>query len=160
MDPKQMAEIVGTTVRGMVDEAAAAQAKINAEVQDAINAIVGYLGEINEAVGVLNEKIDNPTGVIMTEDQIEEQRAAYRAQVIMEAARLGVTGGELARAKKGLVPDGSAYPNPEPCPECGPETDTQGLPKHRQTTRVDGVQVCDWDGEDFPCRTLTEGGAA
>lgn len=103
MDPKQMAEIVGATVRGMVDEAADSQARINAEVQDAINAIMGYLGEIHEAVGMLNEKVDNPAAVVMTEGQIEEQRAAYRAQVIMEAARLGVTGGELARAKKVIV---------------------------------------------------------
>lgn len=103
MDPKQMAEIVGATVRGMVDEAAEAQAQVNAEVKDAIDAIVGFLGEINEAVGVLNEKVDNPTAVVMTPEQIEEQRVAYRGQIVMEAARLGVTPGEVARAKKALV---------------------------------------------------------
>lgn len=103
MDPKQMAEIVGATVRGMVDEAADNQAVINAEVQDAINAIMGYLGEIHEAVGMLNEKVDNPAAVVMTPEQIEEQRVAYRGQIVMEAARLGIMPGEVARAKKALV---------------------------------------------------------
>lgn len=103
MDPKQMAEIVGATVRGMVDEASEAQAQVNAEVRGAIDSIVRYLGEINEAVGVLNEKVDNPTAVMMTEEQIEEQRVAYRGQIVMEAARLGITPGEVARAKKALV---------------------------------------------------------
>jgi len=110
MDPKQMAEIVGATVRGMVDEVADTQAAINEAqevtnrgVRDALDAIVGFLGEINEAVGVLNEKVDNPAAVVMTPEQIEEQRVAYRGQIVMEAARLGIMPGEVARAKKALV---------------------------------------------------------
>ncbi len=113
MDPKQMAEIVGTTVRGMIDEQAQIQARIN-KVQEGVNdniesqvtALVGYVTELSEALGQLIDRVNTPAEqVVMTPEQIEEQAAAYRGSIIMEAARLGVTGGELARAKK-VIADG------------------------------------------------------
>lgn len=100
MDPKQMAEIVGTTVRGMIDEQAQIQAGVNTALESQVNALVGYVTQLGEALGVMAEKVDNPMTTMMTPEQIEEQAAAYRGSIIMEAARLGVTGGELARAKK------------------------------------------------------------
>lgn len=103
MDTKQMAEIVGTTVKSMVDDQAQIQAEINTVFEAQLDAITRYLTELSEAVGRIAERVDNPPAVVMTEDQIAEQKAAYRVQVIGEAARLGVTGGELARAKKVVV---------------------------------------------------------
>ena len=101
MDPKQMAEIVGTTVRGMIDEQAQIQAGVNTALESQLNALVGYVTELSEALGQLIDRVNTPAEqVVMTPEQIEEQVAAYRGSIIMEAARLGVTGGELARAKK------------------------------------------------------------
>lgn len=101
MDPKQMAEIVGTTVKAMVDEQAQIQAGINTALESQVNALVGYVTELSEALGRVIDQVSTPTEqVVMTPEQIEEQAAAYRGSIIMEAARLGVTGGELARAKK------------------------------------------------------------
>jgi len=101
MDPKQMAEIVGTTVKAMVDEQAQIQAGINTTLESQVNALVGYVTELSEALGQLIDRVNTPAEqVVMTPEQIEEQAAAYRGSIIMEAARLGVTGGELARAKK------------------------------------------------------------
>ena len=101
MDPKQMAEIVGTTVRGMIDEQAQIQAGVNTALESQVNALVGYVTELSEALGQLIDRVNAPAEqVMMTPEQIEEQTAAYRGSIIMEAARLGVTGGELARAKK------------------------------------------------------------
>lgn len=101
MDPKQMAEIVGTTVRGMIDEQAQIQAGVNTALESQLNALVGYVTELSEALGQLIDRVNTPAEQIaMTPEQIEEQAAAYRGSIIMEAARLGVTGGELARAKK------------------------------------------------------------
>lgn len=98
MDAKQMAEIVGTTVRGMVEEQAQIQAGINTALESQVNALVGYVTELSEAMGRMADQIATP--VAMTEEQVAEQATAYRGSIIMEAARLGVTGGELARAKK------------------------------------------------------------
>ena len=104
MDPKQMAEIVGTTVRGMIDEQAQIQAGVNTALESQLNALVGYVTELSEALGQLIDRVNTPAEqVVMTPEQIEEQAAAYRGSIIMEAARLGVTGGELARAKKVIV---------------------------------------------------------
>lgn len=101
MDPKQMAEIVGTTVRGMIDEQAQIQAGVNTALESQVNALVGYVTELSEALGQLIDRVNTPAEqVVMTPEQIEERAAAYRGSIIMEAARLGVTGGELARAKK------------------------------------------------------------
>lgn len=100
MDAKQMAEIVGATVKTMVEEQAQIQAGINTALESQVNALVGYVTQLGEAVGVLAEKVDNPMMTMPTPEQVEEQAAAYRGSIIMEAARLGVTGGELARAKK------------------------------------------------------------
>lgn len=105
MDPKQMAEIVGTTVRGMIDEQAQIQAGVNTALESQVNALVGYVTELSEALGQLIDRVNTPAEqVVMTPEQIEEQAAAYRGSIIMEAARLGVTGGELARAKKVAAP--------------------------------------------------------
>ena len=72
MDPKQMAEIVGTTVRGMIDEQAQIQAGINTALESQLNALVGYVTELSEALGQI---IDLMTDKLILSPKIEGLRS-------------------------------------------------------------------------------------